>query len=197
MADEITILSVPADGTEHPKRFGAQFDPRTSTWFVVGRVPRELFNYIPRLKNQAFQEVAPTCPVCGSPTRKLVNFVGNPFWSCVTHFKTGCPGVVDYLDYLDAVEPPAKVGNYLPTVVGSLFGPSDPPSDTNERNPHPLKPKWHEIIREAGAVLRDDKQAVRWLFEPKVAFNGKAPVEMCGTEAGCEAVLKLLREVWK
>lgn len=196
MADAITVLDVPQDAAEHAKRFGAQFDSRTSTWFVVGPIPRELLNYVPRPKNQRFSEVAPSCPVCGAPTRKFVNYKGDPFWGCVTYFKVACPGVVDYLDYLDDVEPLAKVGKYLPRVVGSLFGPSEPPQETHERKPHPLKPRWHQIIREAAVVLGDDKQAVRWLYEPKIAFNNNAPVQMCGTEAGCDAVLELLRDAW-
>jgi hypothetical protein len=197
MSDEITILSVPPDATEHAKRFGAKFDPKATTWFVVGPIPGELLNYVPQPKNQRFQEVAPSCPVCGAPTRKRVNLSGNPFWSCVSYFKTGCPGVVDYLDYLDNLEPLESVGKYLPRVVGSLFGPSESPHETTERTPHPLKSRWQEIIKEAAAVLGDDKQAVRWLSQPKVTFKNRTPVEMCSTEAGCDAVLELLRDVWK
>lgn len=196
MADAITVLNVPQDAAEHAKRFGAQFDSRTSTWFVVGPVPRELLNYVPRPKNQRFSEVAPSCPLCGSPTRRLINSAGNPFWACVTYFKTGCPGVVDYLDYLDAVEPLAKVSKFLPKLAGSLFGPSEPPPDNNAKAPHPLKERWQEVVQEAGAVIGDEKQAVRWLYQPKMAFNNKTPLEMCGTEAGCDAVLKMLRDVW-
>jgi hypothetical protein len=197
MADEITILSVPPDATEHAKRFGAKFDSRTSTWFVVGPVPRELLNYVPRQKNERLQETAPSCPVCGAPTRKLASSKGDLFWGCVTYFKVGCPGMVDYLDYLDDVEPLAKVGKYLPKVVGSLFGPSESSCDIKEHKAHPLKPRWQEIISEAAKIFGDDKQAVRWLYEPKIAFNNKSPVQMCGTEAGCDAVLQLLRDVWK
>lgn len=196
MADEITILIVPRDAVEHAERFGAKFDSKNGSWFVVGPVPRELLNYVPRPRNQRFQEAAPRCPLCGSPTRKLVNSAGNPFWACVTYFKTGCPGVVDYLDYLDVVEPLAKVGKFLPKLAGSLFGPSESPPDNNEKAPHPLKPRWQEVVQEAGTVIGDDRQAVRWLYQPKVAFNYKTPLEMCGTEAGCDAVLKMLRDVW-
>ena len=196
MADEITILSVPSDAAEHAERFGAKHDATNGSWIVVGAVPRELLNYVPRPKNQRFQETAPRCPLCGSPTRRLINSAGNPFWACVTYFKTGCPGVVDYLDYLDSVEPLAKVGKFLPKLAGSLFGPSEPPPDNNAKAPHPLKQRWQEVVQEAGAVIGDDNQAVRWLYQPKVAFNNKTPLEMCDTEAGCDAVLKMLRDVW-
>lgn len=148
------------------------------------------FNHVPRSKNQGFPEAAPRCPLCVSPTRKLVNSAGNPFWSCVTYFTTGCLGVVHYLDYLDAVEPLAKVGKFLPKLNGSLFGPPEPPPDNNAKAPHPLKQRWQEVVQEAGTVIGDDKQAVRWLYQPKVAFNNKTPLEMCATEAGCDVVLK-------
>ncbi len=196
MADEIAILSVPPDAAEHAERFGAKHDSTNGFWFVVGSVPRELLNYVPRAKSQRLQEIAPRCPLCGSPTRKLVNSAGNPFWACVTYFKVGCPGVVDYLDYLDAVEPLATLGKYLPRVVGSFFGPSESPPDINEKASHPLKARWHEIVQEAATILGGDREAVRWLYEPKIAFNNKAPVQMCGTEAGCDAVLIMLRDVW-
>jgi hypothetical protein len=197
MAEEIAILSVPPDAVEHAARFGAKYDSKNGSWYVVGPVPPELLNYVPRSKNQRFQETAPRCPVCGSPTRKLVNRAGNPFWACVTYFKTRCPGVVDYPDYLDAMEPWAKVGEFLPKVAGSLFGPPEPPPKNNERTPHPLRPRWQEIVQEAWVVFGDPRVAERWLFYPKVAFNNKTPAEMCRTEAGCVAVLKLLRDVWK
>lgn len=196
MAQDVTILSVPPDAVSHAERFGAQSDRATGVWFVVGPVPRELLNYIPRTKNLLFQEVSPKCPLCGSPTRRLVNSVGNPFWACVTYFKASCPGVVDYLDYLDAVEPLVKVGKFLPKVTGSLFGPAEPPPDKKENSANPLKSRWQEIVDEAGVVIGDDKQAVRWLYQPKVALNNKTPLEMCRTEAGCDVVLKMLRDIW-
>lgn len=197
MAEEIIILSVAPDAAEHAERFGAKFDPKTVTWFVVGPVPRELLNYVPREENQHFQEVAPRCPRCGAPTRKRIDSSGDPFWSCATHFKTGCKGTIDYADYLNDVAPVARISAFLPKLAGSLFGPQEAPTTTKEEAPHPLKAKWREIVQEAAAIIGNDKQAVRWLYEPKVAFHGKTPIEMCATEAGCHSVLALLREVWK
>lgn len=197
MAEEITILSVPHDATGHAKRFGAMRDHATGTWYVVGKIPAELQNYVPRPENKRFNELAPPCPSCGGPTRKVIGHGGQPFWSCVANRRAGCRGVVNYLDYLDAVAPVVKVGAFLPKVVGSLFGPAESPTTSAPKGPHPLKEKWREIVQEAATVLGDDKQAVRWLFEPKLAFKNKAPVEMCGTDAGCRAVVELLRDVWK
>lgn len=197
MAEEVTYLNVPQDAAGHAARFGAKRDPGTSTWYVVGPIHSELRNYVPRPTNQRFHELAPLCPSCGGPTRKIVNRWGQPFWSCVAHFSTGCPGTVDYLDYLDDVAPSAFVGDYLPKVVASLLGPAEPPAPPTEKPSHPLKARWGEIVQEAAGILGGDRKAAAWLLQGKLAFLNKAPVEMLGTEAGCDAVLKLLREVWK
>lgn len=197
MAEKLTILSVPADATAHAERFGAQHDSASGTWLVVGPVHRELQNYLPRPKKQRFQEAAPRCPRCGASTHKLINRKGDWYWACVMRFKTGCRGVVDYLEHLDAVAPVARVGDFLPNVVGSLFGPHEPPAPQAERKPHPLRARWVEIAQATLEILGDEKQALRWLDHPKVALRNKAPVLMLGTEAGCDAVINLLRDVWK
>lgn len=197
MAEDVTYLNVPQDATGHAARFGAKRDPGTSIWYVVGPIHSELQNYLPRPSNQRFQEVAPPCPSCGGLMRKVANLSGQPFWSCAAHFRTGCSGTVDYLDYLDSVAPLAFVGDHLPKIVDSLFSPSEPPTPTTEKSAHPLRAKWIEIVQEAIDVLGDDRKANAWLCQGKRAFSMKAPIEMLVTEDGCDAVLKLLREVWK
>lgn len=197
MAEKLTILSVPVECAGHAERFGAQFDSASGAWFVVGPVHLELQNYIPRPKNKRFQEAAPRCPKCGAPTHKLINRRGDWYWACVMRFKTGCRGVVDYVDHLDSVAPVATVSDFLPKVVGSLFGPADSAASPVEQKPHPLKAKWIEIARVALETLGNDKQVLRWLDHPKVALQNKAPIHFLGTEDGCESVLRLLREVWK
>lgn len=197
MAENLTILSVPADSAEHAERFGAQRDSVSGIWYVVGPIPNELQNYIPRPKNQRFQEVAPSCPKCGAPTQKLISRKGDLYWACVMRFKKDCPGVVDYLKYLDAVAPLATVGEFLPKVVGSLFGPAESPPPPVDQKSHPLKPRWIEIAQAALETLGDERQALRWLDHPKVALKNKTPFLVLGTEAGCDAVLNLLRDVWK
>lgn len=197
MAEELTFLSVPGDATGHAERFGAQYDVRIGAWFVVGPVPGELQNYIPREKNQRFHEVAPQCPVCGAPTRKLISRKGDMYWACIARFRTGCKGTVDYLKYLDDVAPVATVGGFLPKLAGSLFGPKELPENAPLDRPNPLKERWMQIALEALKTLGNDKQVLRWLEQPKVALGKKAPFQILGTEAGCDAVLTLLRDVWK
>lgn len=71
----------------------------------------------------------------------------------------------------------------------------------NERQGSPAEPnglegRWREIASEAEKVLGGKDEAVRWLGLPKVALGGKTPVSVMRTAEGCEAVEKLLREVW-
>lgn len=193
----MTYLSIPSDALAHAERFGARQDSGTGVWFVVGPIPSELKNYIPRPKNQRFQEVAPPCPMCGAPTRKAISRSGQPYWSCVARFKIGCPGTVDYLDYLDDMAPVSSVGDHLPHFVGSLFGPTDSSALPIEKTPHPLKARWVAIVQEASQVLGGDREAVLWLLQRKLAFSNRAPIELLGTEAGCGEVVALLRDVWR
>jgi hypothetical protein len=197
MAVAITYLSIPSDALAHAKRFGAQRDHATGRWYVAGLVHPELQNYIPRDKNRRFQEVAPPCPLCGAPTRKLFDRSRHPFWSCVTYPKTGCTGHVDYLDYLDDVAPSAPIRDYLRTRSASALDPAEQTPSATEETPHPLNNTWFEIVQEAANVLGGDRQAVAWLTQPKVAFHNEAPVDILGSKEGCDAVLKLLRDVWK
>lgn len=197
MAKALSILRIPPDVTDYAERFGAQRDSATGTWFVVGPVPNELLNYVPQPKNQRFQDVAPRCPKCRAPTRKLINRKGDLYWACVMRFKTDCPGVIDYLKYLDDVAPLATVGSFLPKVAGSLFEPEESSASIPEMAQHPLKERWVEIASEALTLLGNDKQVLRWLDQPKVALGNKAPVLMLSTTAGCDRVLALLRDVWK
>lgn len=197
MAEKLTILSVPCDSAEHAERFGAQHDVASGTWFVVGPVHRELQNYIPQPKNPPFQESAPCCPKCGARTHKLKKPTGDVYWACVARFKTRCRGVVDYLDYLDAVVPLTTVSDFLPTVVGSLFGPAEMPLLSREKRQHPLMERWIEIAQKLMDVLGDKKQALLWMEFPKVALGNKAPILVLGTVTGCDAVRTLVDDVWK
>jgi len=194
---KITYLKVPPDAESHAKRFGARRDHGSGAWFVVGPIPSELENYVPRQANQQFYEVAPPCPLCGAPTRKLVNRGGQPYWSCLTRFTSGCKGVVDYLDYLDEMSPTVSVGDFLPKVVGSLFGSGQSAVAPVKGPPEALKTRWEQIVCQAASVLGSDRQAIAWLFLPKVVLGNKAPVDVLVTDAGCDKVLQLLKEVWR
>jgi uncharacterized protein (DUF2384 family) len=89
-----------------------------------------------------------------------------------------------------------SVGNLLPKVVDSVFNPKKSATSEPEIQ-HPLNARWCEIIEEAAKILGDEKRVVHWLHQAKVTFGNKTPLEMLGTDEGCDAVLKLLRDIWK
>jgi hypothetical protein len=197
---EITYLSIPADAESHARRFGAQRDG-SGCWYVVGTVPNELRNYLPRKQNASFYEFTPTCPRCGATMRKTIGKAGDAFWGCVTHFATGCKGTIDYRDYLDDAAPSLSIGDFLPRPERSFLLPDlslgkygdAPASMASDR----LQDAWSDIIRHALDILGGELQVRRWMTQPKVRFKNRAPLEMMVTESGCAAVKALLDEVWR
>lgn len=53
-----------------------------------------------------------------------------------------------------------------------------------------------EMLNMAREVLGNEAQALRWLAQPKVALNGKAPIQLLDSESGFEMVRALLDKVW-
>lgn len=49
-----------------------------------------------------------------------------------------------------------------------------------------------QITRMAATECGSEDQTKLWLLTPKVAFQGRAPIEMMVTLEGCDAVEKLL-----
>lgn len=195
MDEKKTYLKVPPDATAHAYRFGARRDLASGLWFVIGPVPGELLNYLPRPRNERFHESTPSCPWCGASMRKLVNRQHDAFWSC-TRFKLGCQGKIDYLDYLDQTVRPIPVGDYISPLIDSIQA-AQPLNPRPSVAPTSLKKRWTEIVYEAHKVLGGEKEALRWLSHQKLAFGNKTPIQMLGTKTGCDAVMQALHDVWK
>jgi hypothetical protein len=198
MPTDITYLNVPRDAEAHAKRFGAQRDA-SGNWYVIGEVPGELLNYLPKQPNRHFHDVPPGCPVCGSGMRKSIDRSGNLYWVCMARFRTGCRGQIDYIDYLDRVAPVSAVGDFLPKLAGPLLLPGGntphAQSGLDRRMPHPLRERWVRIVKLAFEILGNDRQVMCWLSKAKVALGGKPPIQMLGTKRGCDAVQRLLSEL--
>lgn len=200
MTVKTTLLAVPEDAIAHAKRFGAKYDPTTKQWFVTGDVPRELLNYLPRVANQQFHEPTPSCPQCGGAMRKIYRVDGSAFWGCLAYFRTGCRGLIDYVEYLEALAPLTTLGDFLPNEKGlkSVSEAQTPTLRSLQRKPpHHLTARWLAITQEALQLIGSERRATRWLEQPKLAFNNKSPTEMMGTDEGCDAVVRLLREIWR
>lgn len=73
-----TLLDVPPDKAAYARRFGAEFDSETKTWFLLGDVPIELLNLVPQ-RSQFVASVSPTpvleafAPFVGPQPRKAVD----------------------------------------------------------------------------------------------------------------------------
>lgn len=199
--EHINYLNVSVDAQSHALRFGAKRDPQSGRWYAIDPVHRELLNYLSKEPNHRFMEVAPSCPRCGAPMRKFNSKAGRSFWGCVAYFNSGCRGKIDYLDYLNETVPVLKVGDFLPKLVGSLFSPSPLTNGASgvleNKSPNPLRQRWIELVRQAFETLGSERKAILWLYESKISLRSKAPIEVLGTESGCERVQQLLLEVWK
>lgn len=197
MGDKITYLTVPNDAAEYARRFGAQRDA-LGQWFVVGVVPSDLLNFLPRLPNPLFYELEPPCPVCGALMRKVQTKSGNLLWICPARKRTGCDGLLRYEDYLQQVAPVTTLRDFLPQ-MGTLLLPAAPREEPSEppkpTPPHPLRERWTAIVRRAFEVIGDARQVMLWLEQPKVALGFNAPIRMLGSEEGCAAVVRLLEEL--
>lgn len=200
MAYKTTLLVVPEDAIAHAIRFGAKRNWKTKQWYVAGEVPNELLNYLPRVANQRFLEPIPSCPMCGGPMRKIFRVNGNTFWGCFAYFRTGCKGAIDYLDYLEGAASSKTLGDFLPKNE-RLTAVVEPPNTTLQslqtEPPHHLVARWVAITQEALLLIGNERRVIRWLEQPKLAFKNKSPIAMMATHEGCDAVVRMLREIWR
>ena len=200
MTDKITLLVVPDDAIAHAVRFGAERDPITNQCYVIGEVPKELLNYLPKVANRPFLEPVPSCPKCGGPMRKIYRFDGNAFWGCFAYFRTGCKGAIDYVDYLQQIAPANTLTDFLPTKEGLTsveVTTTTPFNSLKAKPPHHMAARWKAITQEALQAIGTERKAIRWLEQPKVAFANKSPIEMMATHKGCDAVEQVLRDIWR
>lgn len=197
MGDEIIYLNVSDDAAGYACRFGAKRNA-TGQWFVVGLVPRELLNFLPRQPNPLFYERELPCPRCGALTRKVQTKIGGLLWVCTARNRTGCDGIIRYEDYLQEVDPITTLGDFLPQ-LGTLLLPAAPPEEPNKiskpENQHPLRERWIALVQQAFEIIGDGRRVMLWLDQPKVALGLKTPMQMLGSVEGCAAVARLLDEL--
>ncbi len=191
-----TYLNTPGGMHEYAHRHGAVFDQDLHKWYVVGEVPPDLENLVPKAPNKKpDQVVAPSCPLCGFHTILRKNRVGlGDFWGCSQHFKSGCRGLVDYDDHLDNLDVRG-----VPTAFDALRRNS--PAEKNKRpaekeEPRPIEPalrlEIEEITKLAVEVLGGLHQSEKFLTTPKIGLQGKTPVDRMKTAEGCVEVKQLI-----
>jgi hypothetical protein len=129
--------------------------------------------------------------------RKIDRVDGSAFWGCFAYFRTGCGG---FIDYVEALAPSKTLGDFLPNEkeLKSVTEPSVARLRLLQKKPpHHLAARWIAITQEALQLIGSERRATRWLEQPKLAFHNKSPIEMMGTDKGCDAVVRMLREIWR
>lgn len=183
---------------EYAKNCGAQYDKHRCEWYVVGEVPHELLNLVPKpARGRAPPIVAPSCPVCGYHM-KVVKGIHGPFFGCSQYVRSGCKGSINYDKYLDSIGMP------LPMSVGNILEPRSLPngsaSPPAKKEPQALHPDLQLAIKEVEnlclAEFSSKPELERWLNAPKRALDGKSPLGCLSTIDGCNKVNHLLRSRW-
>ena len=185
-----------SDGlSEYAKGFGAIFDKQRREWFVVGEVPQDLLNLVPKKpREKAPQVVPPSCPLCGFHT-KLIEGRNGPFFGCSQFAKTDCRGSVDYDSYLE------NIGQSPPKSIGSILNPGTtqkaqivpPASSVNTKLSLELQSAIKEIENLCVAEFSRKWEFDRWLKTPKVTLNWKTPLQCMLTLEGCKRVKHLIQ----
>ena len=185
-----------SDGlSEYAKGFGAIFDKKRREWYVVGEVPQDLLNLVPKQpREKAPPVVPPSCPLCRFPT-KLREGRNGPFFGCTQFAKTDCKGTVDYDIYLE------NIGQPRPKSIGSILIPGTlqkahivpPASSVNCKLSPELQSAIKEIENLCVAEFSRKWEFDRWLKTPKVTLNGKTPLECMLTLEGCKRVKHLIQ----
>lgn len=178
---------------------GAQFDKQRRQWYVVGEVPLDLLNLVPKKsRGKTPAVVAPSCPICGFHTR-LIEGKNGPFFGCSQYPISGCRGSIDHDRYLESVGLPVarSVGDILNPVPSIQSTPAGLPAKSSTPKLRPnLESAIHEIERLCSTEFSSKAELDRWLKTPKRALNGKTPLECMSTLDGCKKVKHLIQTRW-
>jgi hypothetical protein len=190
-------LVVPTEMIGYAKHHGARFDGGKREFYVVGDVPAELFNFLPREAPKAKPHVvAPMCPICTFHMVLITNTKsGSWFYKCAQRFVRNCRGTVDYERHLKSV------GQATDGSAFSAF------ASSQENGTAVVKAKsvpkasltmTHKIavaeIAQLGVeILGSSASFKSWLESPKTALGKRSPLEEMRTLEGCEKVNALLR----
>jgi hypothetical protein len=199
LSQERTYLDTSDGMGEYAKGYGALYDKRRGQWYVVGEVPLDLLNLIPKVpRSKAPPVVAPSCPICGFHT-KLIEAKNGPFYGCSQHAISGCRGSIDHDRYLETIgQPrPKSVGNILNPGASEKSGRAVPPAKTSTIKMNPkLRSAIKEIEKRCVAEFSSKAELDRWLSVPKRALDGKTPLECMSTLEGCKKVIHLIKTRW-
>lgn len=188
-----TYLNTSDGMHEYAKRHGAVFDEERQQWCVVGDVPAELENLIPREANKrAPHIVAPACPLCGFHTILRSTKKKDLFWGC-SQFPR-CRGSIDYEKYLDivGVETTKHAIDALGSSTSGKSSAQQPKFIKKESLPPELQTAISEIAFLAEAAFGSLERAHNWLRTPKVGLSGRTPLGAMQKLEGCQQVKQLI-----
>lgn len=160
--------------TEH----GARYD-KVNGWYCFEPVPVELEEFVDKTEKikKQYTEKHLQCPKCGGQMELKPTRDGRVFWGCMSF--PDCKGSL-------SVEK-AESTNFKKVL-------NVPQDDTNS-----LVNKTHlnfkELAESGLKELGSQKEFEVWLRKPKVALNGKRPIEVIGSDEGYNLVMDLLRKI--
>ena len=86
----------------------------------------------------------------------------------------------------------ARVDILAATLVGQIRAIHLRVPSTSERD---IQARWVQIVRLCTERCGSTSQGRRWLETQKMAFDWRKPIELLGTEAGCDQVTDLLKDL--
>lgn len=195
-----TYLDTSDGMATYAKDHGAFFDKERRQWYVVGEIPLEFLNLVPKVaRARASRVVAPVCPKCGfHTTLKPSKKNGSLFYGCSRFRIDGCNGSVDYESYLDAV------GAAIPTpVVDVLYSPSSTDLASHAAGPRTaasiapdLQVEIAEVAKLAVKVFGDIPKATRWLNTPMRSLQSRTPRDSLISIDACQEIKRLIQSSW-
>lgn len=139
-----------------------------------------------KLRERAYQ-FDTFCPTCGARmVRRINRTTQEPF--------LGCTRYPDCVTTSEIESHFVQASHTAFWAVGASVSPaadlmdSSPVSACNVGNTE----RWEQIARQAAKMCGGTGQALRWLETPKVALRGRKPIDLLGTEDGCDDVEALL-----
>ena len=192
-----TELIVPSEMGPYAKKHGAIFDRVRARYFVIGEVPSELVNFLPRERREREHIQPPTCR-CGLHTRLITNTKnGSWFYGCSNY--PHCRQTVDYEKHLRNI---GRSGDM--SAVSALSKEPQPDRSKGEalvsetvKGGYPIdyQSEMADLVRVGVEVLGSQTQLLKWLSGRKVSLDGQAPTELVRTVEGCRKVKSLLLEL--
>ena len=178
------------------KQYGAIFDKIRCQYYVIGAVPLQLINFLPRQVQRARPHVlAPDCPRCGYHTVLITETKdGSWFYGCSRYRVAGCKGSVDYEKHLANI----GVDGDISAIKALQRMSSDEVVKGHRKEPARTQlDKEHQqlivdIARLGVDVLGSQNKFIGWIAGPKLTLKGKNPTEEMRTLEGCERVKALL-----